>query len=160
MKRNIFLFATLLLVACSLIFTSCNDDPDMDAVPPSFSEVIVSPTSVPAGGSATATLKIKSMGNKWYKLKCTWTLMQHASEDPYIAKGESSYTRKMKEPNFTIAVPDEAPAGTYTLRINKLTVEAASLFANGSLYGSSSIENNSATMAITEAEHPEDESEE
>jgi hypothetical protein len=56
----------------------------------------------------------------------------------------------MKEPTFTIPIPSEAPTGRYTLRINQITVEAASLFANGSPFGASTIESNSVNLTVTE----------
>ena len=151
MKRNILLLATILLVACPLFFTNCSNDPKMDAVPPSFKEVVINPKSAHAGESVTATLKIQSMGKSWYKLNCAWTLINYATDPVYSFKGEG-YSLEMKEPTFNIAIPDDAPAGKYTLRINKLTVEASSLFPSGSLYGSPSIENGSATLTVQEAE--------
>ncbi len=125
------LWATLLIVVAPLFFTNCSNDPEMDAVPPVFKEVVINPTSVQAGKSVNATLKIQSMGKS------------------YTIKGEGS-SLDMKEPTFTIPIPSEAPTGRYTLRINQITVEASTLFANGSPFGASTIESNSVNLTVTE----------
>ena len=149
MKRNILFLATFLMLACPLFFTNCSNDPEMDAVPPVFKEVVINPTSVQAGKSVNATLKIQSMGKSWYKVKYVWTLINYATDPVYTLKGEGS-SLEMKEPTFTIPIPSEAPTGRYTLRINQITVEAASLFANGSPFGASTIESNSVNLTVTE----------
>ena len=61
------LWATLLIVVAPLFFTNCSNDPEMDAVPPVFKEVVINPTSVQAGKSVNATLKIQSMGKSCIK---------------------------------------------------------------------------------------------
>lgn len=149
MKRNMLLWATLLIVVAPLFFTNCSNDPEMDAVPPVFKEVVINPTSVQAGKSVNATLKIQSMGKSWYKVKYVWTLINYATDPVYTLKGEGS-SLDMKEPTFTIPIPSEAPTGRYTLRINQITVEASTLFANGALYGASTIESNSVNLTVTE----------
>lgn len=159
MKRNIILFATLMMVAFPLLFTNCSNDPVMDAVAPTFEKVVLSSNSVNAGESVTATITIKSMGKSWYNFHCDWTLTNYAQDPAYSIKGEGN-SRDMKEPSFSINIPDDAPAGMYTLRITNQRVEAQSLFPDGTLKRAAILEDNSATMTITEAEHPEDESEE
>jgi len=152
MKRNIILFATLLLVACPLLlFTNCSNDPTMDAVAPTFEKVVLSSNSANAGESVTATITIKSMGKSWYRLRYTWTLTNYAQDPVYTIKGEG-YSLDMKEPTFTISVPDDAPAGTYTFKITNLKVEAKSLFPDGSIQRGATLENNSTSFTVVEAE--------
>lgn len=147
MKRNIFLFATLLLVACSLIFTSCSNDPTMDAIAPTFEKVVLSSNSANAGESVTATITIKSMGKSWYNFHCDWTLTNYAVEPVYSIKGEGK-SRDMKEPSFSIEIPDDAPAGMYTLIITNQRVEAMSLFPDGTLKRAAILEDNRATLTV------------
>ncbi|MCR5043879.1 MAG: hypothetical protein K6A93_07095 [Bacteroidaceae bacterium] len=149
MKRNMLLWATFLIVVSPLLFTNCSNDPEMDAVPPVFKEVVINPTTVQAGKSVNATLKIQSMGKSWYKVKYSWMLANYATDPVYSIKGEGS-SLEMKEPTFTIPIPSEAPTGRYTLRITQITVEASTLFGNGSPFGASSIESNSANLTVTE----------
>ena len=125
------LWATFLIVVSPLLFTNCSNDPEMDAVPPVFKEVVINPTTVQAGKSVNATLKIQSMGKSWYKVKYSWMLANYATDPVYSIKGEGS-SLEMKEPTFTIPIPSEAPTGRYTLRITQITVEASTLFGNGS----------------------------
>lgn len=151
MKRNIILFATLLMVACPLLFTNCSNDPVMDAVAPTFEKVVLSSNSVNAGESVTATITIKSMGKSWYRFRCDWTLTNYAVDPVYSIKGEV-YSRDMKEPSFSIEIPDDAPAGMYTLRITNQRVEAQSLFPNGTLKSATILEDNSATLTVNAEE--------
>lgn len=148
MKRNILLWATFLMITCPLFFTNCSNDPDMDAVPPSFKEVVVSPNSIYPGESVTATVKFLSKGKSWYKIKYSWTLIY---DKDYSIKGDS-FSLDMKEPSFPVVVPDKAKAGTYTLRVTNMEVEAKSLFPNSSPFTSASIENNSVTFTVKEKE--------
>jgi hypothetical protein len=149
MKRNILLLATILMVACPMFFSNCSNDPVMDAVPPSFKEVALSPSKPQMGDTVTATIKFLSQGKSWYKIAYKWTLSRYGQESQYYIKGEQS-SLEMVEPTFTFVVPDTA--GMYTLRVNLGTVQAASLFPNGSPNGSASLENNSVTFTVNAAE--------
>lgn len=156
MKRNILFLATLMMlafimIACPLFFTNCSNDPEMDAQPPSFTEVVVTPSTPKAGEKFNVTLKIKSMGKSWYKLNYNWTLTNNRVTPIYSIKG-GGYTLEMKEPTFDIAIPDTAKAGPYTLKITKLEAEASSLYPDGSLRKSVVIENSSVTLNVQEAE--------
>lgn len=145
MKRNILLLATFLMLACPLFFTNCSNDPEMDAVPPSFKEVVIDPAKPNMGDTVTVTLKFMSKGKNWYKIAYKWTLSRYQQEAQYNVKGEGN-SLEMVEPMFTFVVPDTA--GMYTLRVNPGNVQATSLFANGSPFGSASIENNSVTFTV------------
>ena len=149
MKRNILLLATFLMVACPLFFSNCSNDPEMDAVPQSFKEVVINPSKPNMGDTVTVTLKFLSQGKSWYKIEYKWTLSRYQQEAKYNVKGEGS-SLEMKEPTFTFVVPDTA--GMYTVRVNPGTVQASSLFANGSPFGSASLENNSVTFTVKAAE--------
>lgn len=151
MKRNIILFATLMMVAFPLLFTNCSNDPVMDAVAPTFEKVILGSNSTTAGESVNGKITIKSMGKSWYKLRYTWTLTNYATDPVYTIKGEG-YSLEMKEPSFTIEVPKDAPAGSYMFRVTSLTVEASSLFPDGSIQRGATLENNSATLTVNAAE--------
>lgn len=149
MKRNIFVWVTFIMVACPLFFTNCSNDPETDAVPPEFKEVVVSPNSVYPGESVNATIKFLSQGKSWYKIKYSWTLINY--EHDYSIKGDG-FSLDMKEPTFPIVVPDTAKAGKYTLIVNLGTVQAQSLFANGSPNGVARLENKSVTFTVKAAE--------
>ena len=151
MKRNIILFATLLMVAFPLLFTNCSNDPVMDAVAPAFEKVVLSSNSVNAGETITATITIKSMGKSWYNFQCDWTLINYAQDPVYTFKGEGK-SIDMKEPSFSIEIPDDAPAGTHTLRITNPRVEAMSLFPDGTLKRAAILEDNSTTLTVNAAE--------
>ena len=146
MKRNILLLATFLMLACPLFFTNCSNDPEMDAVPPSFKEVVIDPAKPNMGDTVTVTLKFMSKGKNWYKIAYKWTLSRYQQEAQYNVKGEGS-SLNMVEPTFTFVVPDTA--GMYTLRVNPGNVQASSLFPNGSPFGSASFENNNSSVTFT-----------
>ncbi len=159
MKRNILLWALPLLMASPILFfTNCSNDPTMDAVPPSFKEVVISPKTVHAGDPITATIKATSMGKSWYKIKYSWTLANYDLDPIYSVKGDTSSVG-MKEPQLTIDVPKTAPAGRYYLTISSLIVEASSLFQNGSPFGSATLENNRVSFTVAEEETEEQEEE-
>ena len=133
---------TIIEKATDKIIVPC---PSIDAVPPSFKEVVISPAKPNIGDTVTATLKFISAGKNWYKMEYKWTLSRYQQEAKYNVKGEGS-SLEMKEPTFTFVVPDTA--GMYTLRVNAGAVSASSLFSNGSPFGSASIENNSVTFTV------------
>ena len=145
MKSNMLLWALFLLMASPLFFTNCSNDPTMDAVPPSFKEVVISPAKPHMGDTVTATVKFMSKGKNWYKMEYKWTLSRYQQEPQYNVKGQGT-TIDITEPTFTFVVPDTL--GMYTLRVNPGTVSASSLFGNGSPFGSASIENNSVTFTV------------
>ena len=149
MERNILLLATFMIVACPLLLTNCSNDPEMDAVPPSFKEVVINPGKPSMGDTVTATIKFMSAGKSWYKMEYKWTLSRYGQEPQYNVKGGAS-SLEIKEPTFTFVVPDTA--GMYTLRVNVGTIQASSLFPNGSPFGSASIENNSVTFTVKATE--------
>ena len=136
MKRNILLLATFLMVACPLFFSNCSNDPEMDAIPPSFKEVVINPSKPNMGDTVTVTLKFLSQGKSWYKIEYKWTLSRYQQEAKYNVKGEGS-SLEMKEPTFTFVVPDTA--GMYTL-------------TRQTPFGSASLENNSVTFTVKAAE--------
>lgn len=133
---------TIIEKATDKIIVPC---PSIDAVPPSFKEVVISPARPNIGDTVTATLKFISAGKNWYKMEYTWTLSRYAQEPKYYVKGQET-SIDIKEPTFTFVVPDTM--GMYTLRVNPGTVSASSLFSNGSPFGNASIENTSVTFTV------------
>ena len=133
---------TIIEKATDKIIVPC---PSIEAVPPSFKEVVISPAKPNIGDTVTATLKFISAGKNWYKMEYKWTLSRYAQEPKYYVKGQE-ISIDIKEPTFTFVVPDTM--GMYTLRVNTGAVIASSLFSNGSPYGSTSIENNSVTFTV------------
>lgn len=129
-----------------MFFTACDDDPKMDAVAPQFKEIILSDQAPQMGQENTATIKFSSPGKSWYKLKYRWTLQRSGQEPEYYIT-ETDSVNGIKEPTFTFVVPDTV--GQYTLSVVFGTVTAASLFPNGSPYGSAFIENNQVRFNVT-----------
>lgn len=157
MKRNILLWALFLLLASPILFfTNCSDDPTMDAVPPSFQEVVVSPKTVHAGDPITFTIKSSSIGKSWYKVRFSWTLANYDLDPIYSVKGDT-FSLGMKDPEIKIKVPKAAPAGHYYLTISSMIVDASSLFQNGSPFGSATLDNNRTTFTVVEEEEQEEE---
>ena len=126
MKSNILALAAMALVACP-VFMSCSDDPERDAIAPTF--------------------KFLPEGHHWYEMKYNWILSRSGQESQYfITSSEKSVGQK--EPAFQFVVPDTV--GNYTLTVRTGIVQASSLFANGALAASATIQNGAVHFNVAE----------
>ncbi len=146
MKSNILALAAMALVACP-VFMSCSDDPERDAIAPTFKEVVIEPSNPSMGDTVTATIKFLSEGHHWYEMKYNWILSRSGQESQYfITNSEKSVGQK--EPTFQFVVPDTV--GNYTLTVRTGIVQASSLFANGALAASATIQNGAVHFNVAE----------
>lgn len=125
-----FLFLSVFFASLMLFLSSCDSDPKMDAVPPVFSEMTLTPSAPNAGDSVTVVVGYAKNGKNWYKAKYSWTL---AGPNKYEDKGSGAVLGSGTKPTFKFKVP-EGVSGTYTLTFKPGYVSASSLFPVGN-YG-------------------------
>jgi|GEM_PF-1573604 len=157
MKRKLFMLATLAVVAFSMMLTSCNDDPEMSAVPPAFSDVVMDPARPQKGEKVNCTVKFKEKGKDWYKVNYSWTLYEQfwnneTNQYSYkaITGSNESSSLDMNEPQFSFEVPDTIKKSTfYRLEVNIKNVSASTLFPpSGAIYSSATIDNRIVTFTV------------
>lgn len=114
MKKNLLAMWSLVLgIAVSL--TGCSDDEEYESKLPVFDRVELQTTQAAPGDVVSATIHFKETGS-YIKGTYTWTLGN-------VTSGEVEASSN-QEKTFAIAIPDEAPAGTYTLTVKPRTMAA------------------------------------
>jgi hypothetical protein len=133
MKKIILLLSVITLF---LFSASCsNDDHATDSRPPVFGELKLSPSTVQAGDSVTATVSYNYPGKKIYKNEYTLTVSGNTSNGHYEKSWKWEVIDPTKsEPTCKFASPDEA--GTYTVSFRASRINYSSGGPNGELYGS------------------------
>lgn len=141
-----FIILSAIFAAMMLALNSCDSDPSMDAVPPMFSEMTITPASPHPGDSVSVVVNYEKEGKKWYKVKFSWSLTGPSN---YSDKG-SGVCNVGDKPTFKFKIPEDAN-GNYVLKFAPGYASATTLFPVGSygtLEAGTSIKNGTITFTF------------
>ena len=127
MNKNKFFSIASAVVGILLMTTSCEEDNTYESQLPAFDHVSLASSAVAPGDKVKATIYFAYEGSY---IKGTYQWNVSNSENGTIAIGEVA-TGAVKEQEFTVAIPENAEAGTYTLTVKPSMMAA---FAGKDIY--------------------------